>query len=320
MRIFIAGASGVIGGRLVPLLRSAGHEVIGTTRTVSKLEHLQAMGAEPVLLNLLDADAVRRAVVGARPEVIVHEATALASFTDMRKFNEGFAETNQLRTVGTDNLLAAAREVGARRFVAQSFAGFPYSRTAGTVKTEDDPLDPTPPRAMREPWAAIRHLESVVLGTARLDGVVLRYGGFYGPGTSLGKGGVFLEAIRGRKFPIVGSGAGIWSFVHIDDAAAATVAAIERGAPGVYNIVDDDPAPVTEWLPALAAAIGAKPPRHVPTWVGRLLGGELVVVLMTQVRGASNAKAKRELGWPPQYASWRTGFAAFGDLVPAAQP
>jgi 2-alkyl-3-oxoalkanoate reductase len=312
MRVFIAGATGVIGSRLVPLLRSAAHEVIGTTRTVSKLQHLREMGAEPVLLNLLDGDAVQRAVVAAYPDVVVHEATALSSISSLRRFDKQFAETNQLRTVGTDHLISAAQQAGARRFVAQSFAGWPHVRTGGPVKTEDDPFDPTPVPAMRTTLEAIRHLEAAVLTADGLAGVVLRYGGFYGPGTSLGEGGVHLKAVRGRRLPIVGDGSGVWSFVHIDDAATATVAAIERGAPGVYNIVDDEPAPVAGWLPALAAMIGAKPPRRVPVWLGRLIGGEPVVVLMTQARGASNAKAKRELGWQPKYASWRTGFTALG--------
>jgi 2-alkyl-3-oxoalkanoate reductase len=320
MRIFLAGATGVIGSRLVRLLTATGHDVIGTTRTPEKLETLRASGAEPVLLDILDHEAVIRAVVAAQPDVIVHEATALSSWGDMRNFDAGFAETNKLRTTGTDNLIAAAQAAGTRRFVAQSFAGWPHAREGSLVKTEDDPLDRNPAPAMRQTLAAIFHLEAAVLGASGLEGVVLRYGGFYGPGTSLDEGGVYLETVRRRRFPIVGSGAGVWSFIHIDDAAAATVLAIERAAPGVYNIVDDEPAPVTEWLPALAAAVGAKPPRHVPTWVGRLLGGEAVVLMMTQVRGASNAKAKRELGWQPHYPSWRVGFRSLGTPATATQP
>ncbi|HYN18819.1 MAG TPA: NAD-dependent epimerase/dehydratase family protein, partial [Actinomycetes bacterium] len=208
----------------------------------------------------------------------------------------------------TDHLLEAARAAGARRFVAQSFAGWPFARVGGPVKTEDDPLDPDPPAELRRTLDAIRHLESAVLGAEGLEGVVLRYGGFYGPGTSAGDGGFLLDDLRRRRFPVVGAGTGVWSFVHIDDAAAATAAAVERGAPGIYQIVDDDPAPVSAWLPALAAAAGARPPRRVPVWLARLLAGEHGVVLMTEARGASNAKARRELGWRPAHPSWRQGF------------
>ena len=248
-------------------------------------------------------------VAAARPEVVVHQLTALAATSDLRKFDAGFAATNRLRTEGTDHLLAAARAAGARRLVAQSFAGWPFARVGGPVKTEGDPLDPDPPAELRRTLDAIRHLESAVLGTEGIEGVLLRYGGFYGPGTSAGAGGSMLEDLRRRRFPVVGAGTGVWSFIHIDDAAAGTVAALERGAPGIYNIVDDDPAQVSEWLPALAAGLGAKPPRRLPTWLGRIVGGELAVSSMTQVRGASNAKAKGELGWRPAHPSWRQGFA-----------
>jgi nucleoside-diphosphate-sugar epimerase len=308
MRIFVTGATGALGRRLVPRLVAADHEVVGTTRTEAKTSGLRALGAEAVVLDVLDEAATGEAVSRARPEVVVHEATALAGFADLRKFDEEFAETNRLRTDGTANLLAAARAAGARRFVAQSYAGWQYAHEGGPVKTEDDPLDPHPVEAMSETLDAQRRLESMTLGADGIEGLVLRYGGFYGPGTSLAEGGAHLEAVRGRKFPVVGSGAGGWSFVHIDDAAAATVAAVERGRPGIYNVVDDDPTPVAEWLPALAAAVGAKPPRRVPVWLGRLLGGEPTVVLMTKARGASNAKAKRELGWTPAHSSWREGF------------
>jgi nucleoside-diphosphate-sugar epimerase len=308
MRIVVAGATGALGRRLVPLLVERGHEVAGMTRSPAKAADLRAAGAEPVVADALDRDAVQRAVGQARPEVVVHQLTALAGLTNSRRFDQGFALTNRLRTEGTDHLLAAARAAGARRFVAQSFAGWPFARVGGPVKTEEDPLDPNPPAEFRRPLDAIRHLESAVLGAEGLEGVVLRYGGFYGPGTSVGDGGFLLEEIRRRRLPIVGAGTGVWSFVHIDDAAAATVAAVERGAPGIYQIVDDDPAPVSAWLPALAAAIGAKPPRRVPAWVARLVAGEHGVVLFTDIRGASNAKAKRELGWNPAYPSWRQGF------------
>ncbi len=308
MRILVAGATGALGRRLVPLLVENGHEVIGTTRSPERARAIEAAGAEPAVVDPLDPDAVMAAVLRAGPEVVVHELTALAGFTDVRKVDEGFRVTNRLRTEGTDHLLAAARAARARRFVAQSFAGWPYARVGGPVKREEDPLDPNPPAALRSTFDAIRHLEAAALGAEELEGIVLRYGAFYGPGTSLGDGGSQLDPIR-RRYPIVGGGTGVWSFVHIDDAATATVAAVERGAPGVYNVVDDDPAPVSEWLPALAAAIGARPPWHLPAPLARLVVGEHGVVLMTDIRGASNAKARRDLGWQPAYPSWRAGFA-----------
>ena len=318
MRIFLVGATGAVGKRLVPLLAARGHDVVGTTRSPAKTDALRAAGAEPVVLDVLEREAVFAAVSDARPEIVVHQATALSAFgANMRKFDEEFAPTNRLRTEGTDHLLAAAKAVGARRFVAQSFAGWPYAREGGAVKTEDDPLDPHPPASARRTLEAIRHLEGAVLGAEGLEGIVLRYGGFYGPETSLAEGGVHLEAFRRRRFPIVGKGTGVWSFIHIDDVATATLAAIERGRRGIYNIVDDEPAPVSEWLPALAAAIGVKPPRRVPAWLGRLLAGEQAVSMMTEVRGASNAKAKRELGWELLYPSWRQGFlAAYASATP----
>jgi nucleoside-diphosphate-sugar epimerase len=267
-----------------------------------------------VVADALDRDDVLRVVTAARPEVVVHQLTDLAGMTNLRRFDAGFAATNRLRTEGTDHLLAAARAAGARRLVAQSFAGWPSARVGGPVKTEEDPFDPDPPAELRRSLDAIRHLEAAVAQAEGIEGLVLRYGGFYGPGTSAGEGGYILEELRRRRFPIVGAGTGIWSFVHIDDAATATVAAVERGAPGIYQIVDDDPAPVAEWLPVLAAAAGARPPRRVPVWAARLLAGEHGVVLMTEVRGASNAKAKRELGWRPAWPSWRQGFrAGLGD-------
>jgi 2-alkyl-3-oxoalkanoate reductase len=252
------------------------------------------------VLDLLDSRAVREAVAAARPDAIVHQGTALAGMSDFKHFDRSFAETNRLRTEGTDALLAAAREAGVGRFVAQSFAGWPNAREGGPVKTEEDPLDPRPVPTMRETLAAIRHLEQTVTDA---HGIALRYGGLYGSPDD-----AQLDLVRKRRFPIVGDGGGIWSFVHLDDAAAATVRALEQGAPGIYNIVDDEPAPVREWLPTLAAAIGAKPPRRIPRWLARLLAGEAGVVLMTQTRGASNAKAKRELGWTLSYQTWRQGF------------
>jgi 2-alkyl-3-oxoalkanoate reductase len=308
MKVFIAGGTGAVGKRLVPLLASAGHDVYATTRSAAKADDLRRLGAEPVVLDILERESVEAAIAAARPEVIVHEATALSDMSDLRKFAQEFAQTDRLRTEGTDNLLAAATASGVRRLVAQSFTGWPYARVGGPVKTEDDPLDPDPPDAARGVLAAIRHVEAAVTETPGLEGVALRYGGFYGPGTSIAEGGVHLEAIRKRKFPVVGSGAGLWSFVHIDDVATATKAAIESEATGIFNVVDDEPAPVSEWLPYLAAAIGAKPPRHVPAWVGRIAVGELGVSMMTEARGASNEKAKRELGWRLRYPSWRLGF------------
>jgi 2-alkyl-3-oxoalkanoate reductase len=308
MRIFVAGATGALGRRLVPLLVRDGHQVTAMTRTAGKAPGLRAAGATPVVADALDREAVAQVVAAARPEVVVHQLTDLAGTTSFRKFDREFAGTNRLRTEGTDHLVAAAQATGARRLIAQSFAGWPFARVGGPVKTEDDPLDPDPPAELRRTLDAIRHLESAVLGADGLDGVVLRYGGFYGPGTSAGKDGFMLDDLRRRRLPMVGAGTGVWSFVHIDDAATATVAAIERGAPGIYQIVDDDPAPVSEWLPALAAAAGARPPRRVPAWLARLLAGEHAVVLMTEVRGAANAKARRDLAWHPAHPSWRQGF------------
>jgi nucleoside-diphosphate-sugar epimerase len=287
-----------------------GHDVTGLTRSASKEGLLWDLGAKPVIADALDPDAVARAVAEAEPEVIVHELTALAGALDLRHFDRAFALTNRLRTEGTDHLLAAGQAVGVRRFVAQSYAGWPFARTGGPVKTEDDPLDPQPVGAMSAALDAIRHLERAVTGAAWTEGIVLRYGGLYGPGTSLGPdGGESVDQIRERKFPVVGDGEGVWSFVHVADAADATVAAVERGRRGIYNVVDDEPAPVAEWLPAMARAFGAKPPRRVPRWIGRLLAGEAATVMMTEVRGASNAKAKRELGWQPRHPTWRESVA-----------
>jgi len=316
MRIFVAGATGALGRRLVPLLLAGGHQVTAMTRSPAKSDGLRAAGAEPVVADALDLEAVLAAITAARPEVVVHQLTDLAGVTNLRKFDAGFAATNRLRTEGTDHLLAAARVAGTRRFVAQSFAGWPFARIGGPVKTEDDPLDPDPPAELRRTLDAIRRLEAAVLGAQGVEGLVLRYGGFYGPGTSAGAGGYMLDDLRRRRFPIVGAGTGVWSFIHIDDAATATAAAVERGAPGIYQIVDDDPAPVSDWLPALAAAAGARPPRRVPVWLARLLAGEHGVVLMNEVRGAANAKARRELGWTPTYRSWRQGFrSGLGDRL-----
>jgi 2-alkyl-3-oxoalkanoate reductase len=311
MKVFVAGATGALGRILLPQLVAGGHDVVGTTRTPSKQDLIRGLGARPAVADALDPDAVARAVAEAEPDVIVHQLTALSGSLDMRHFERDFAETNRLRSEGTDHLLAAGRAIGVGRFVAQSFAGWPFARTGGPVKDESDPLDPAPPSALKTTLEAIRHLESAVTGADWTEGVVLRYGGFYGPGTSFSvkPEGEHVALIRKRRFPVVGNGAGVWSFIHIEDAAAATVAAIERGERGIYNVVDDEPAPVSEWLPAAAGAVGAKPPRRLPLWLGRMAAGEAVAVMMTEIRGASNKKAKRELGWSPRYASWRQGFA-----------
>lgn len=304
MRVFVAGATGAIGQRLLPALVANGHRVAAMTRSPQKLGRLRALGAEPMVVDGLDALAVGEAVGRAEPEVVIHQMTSLAGMGNLRRFDHEFAVTNQLRTKGTDYLLAAATAAGARRFIAQSFTGWTNIREGGPVKTEQDPLDPNPPAAQRQTLAAIRYLEQAVLDAAPVAGIVLRYGSFYGPGA----GEEFFEMVGKRKVPLVADGAGIWSFIHIDDAAAATVAAVERGTRGVYNIVDDEPAPVADWLPFLADALGAKPPRRVPVWLARPAAGEVAVSMMTQIRGSSNAKAKRELGWTPAWPSWRQGF------------
>jgi nucleoside-diphosphate-sugar epimerase len=311
MRVFVAGASGAIGSRLVPQLIDRGHEVIGTFHSPASAERVRALGAEPVALDLLDAQAVLRAVRQAKPEAIVHQATALAGVRFGRSLDRTFGPTNRLRTEGTDALLAAAREAGVRRFVAQSFASYRYAREGGPVKTEDDPLDPSPPAMARETNAAMRHLDEAVTAAG---GIALRYGGFYGAAND-----GLVKPVRKRQFPVIGAGEGISSFIHLDDAAAATVLALEHDGAGLYNIVDDEPAPMREWLPALASALGAKPPRHVPLWLAGLVAGKGAVMMSVESRGASNAKAKRELGWTPRYPSWRQGFiAAYGRADPAA--
>jgi 2-alkyl-3-oxoalkanoate reductase len=309
MKIFVAGASGVLGRQLVPLLADAGHEVVGTTTSPRKLETLRALGAQPVVLDVLDSEAVGRAISEAEPEVVVHEATALSGIGgSFRKFDETFAQTNRLRSEGTDNLLAAALAVGARKLVAQSYAGWTFAREGAAVKDEDAALDSAPASNAKETMAAIRYLEERVVAAKELDGIVLRYGGFYGPGTSFAEDGGSVEAIRKRAFPVVGDGGGMASFIHIEDAARAAFAAIERGRRGIYHIVDDDPAPVSAWLPYAANVVGAKRPRHVPFWLGKLFAGEMLATMMVEGRGASNAKAKRELDWQPLYPSWREGF------------
>ena len=314
MRVFVTGASGAIGSRLVAQLIDAGHVVIGSHNSAASAGLLRTLGAKPVRLNLLDTPAVRTTVLDNEPEAIIHQATALTNVKFGRNMDKVTAKTSELRTAGTDALLAAAREAGVRRFVAQSVAGFSrYAREGGPVKIEDDPLDPTPPTHFQQSAAAVTHLEQAVTS---FGGIALRYGAFYGAAND-----GTIEPVRKRQFPIVGDGGGIWSWIHLDDAAAATVLALEHDGPAIYNIVDDDPAAVREWLPVLALALGAKPPRRFPTWLARLFAGEIVVVLSTEARGAWNAKAKRELGWTPRYPSWRRGFpAAYAAIKVAERP
>jgi nucleoside-diphosphate-sugar epimerase len=310
MKVFVAGATGALGRQLVPILVDRGHEVTGMTRTPAKQELLRELGARPVVADALDPEAVAQAVAEAEPEAVIHQLTAIDAGALGRSLDKMFAETNHLRTEGTDHLLAAARAVGARRFIVQSFAGWPYERTGGPIKSEEDPLQEQPPKTVSETLGGIKYLERVVTTAEGVEGIALRYGGFYGPGTSIAVNpdGEQVEMIRKRRYPVVGNGAGIWSLVHIHDAAEATAAALDRGRAGAYNVVDDEPAPVSVVLPELAKAVGAKAPRHFPRWVGRLLAGDGMTIMMTEVRGASNAKAKRELGWELRYPSWRLGF------------
>src|SRR5215203_2208170 len=313
MRVFVTGASGAIGTRLVPQLIDRGHEVIGTSTSARSAERVRRLGAKPVVLDLLDPQAVRKAVLGAAPDAIVHEATALADARFGRNFDRTFAVTNRLRTEGTDALIAAAREAGVSRFVAQSFASYRHGREGGPIKTEDDPLDPAPSASMRESWAAMDYLDKAVTDAG---GIVLRYGVFYGAAND-----GLVEPVRKRQYPIVGDGGGMMSWMHLDDGAAATVLALEHDGPAIYNIVDDEPAPVREWLPVLAEALGAKSPRRAPRWLARLLAGDAAVLMGTESRGGSNAKGKRELGWTLRHPTWRRGFAAaYGSIAPVKEP
>jgi 2-alkyl-3-oxoalkanoate reductase len=309
MKIFVAGATGAVGRRLIPILVSAGHSVVGLTHTPAKAGMIGAMGGKPVIADGLDEHAMSEAVASNKPDVVVHEMTDLKGASDLRRFDRAFANSNRLRTEGTEILMTAAKDAGVKRFIAQSFCGWPYARVDGPIKSETDPLDPDPPHEMRRTLEAIQYLEQVVTQASEPEGIVLRYGAFYGPDTGLFDGPM-VEQIRSRRVPVIGDGDGWWSFLHIDDAAAATAAAVERGRAGsIYNIVDDEPAPARDWLPALAKMLGAKPPFHVPAWIARLLAGEHIVTMMTQGRAGSNAKAKHELGWQPAHASWRDGFA-----------
>ena len=308
MKIFVTGGTGAIGKFLIPQLLDKGHEVVALTRSAAKAVSLEDMGVSAVIADPLDKAALTAAVRRAEPEVIIHQLTALSGVGNFRKFDQEFALTNRFRTEVTDDLLAAARTIGTRRFIAQSYCGWPYAKKGGPVKTEEDELEPKPPEGFVKTLAAIRYLEDKMRSVTYLEGIALRYGSFYGPGTAIGKGGAVFKLVKKRKLPVIGGGGGIWSFIHISDAALATVAAISHGTPGIYNVADDEPAKVSTWLPALAKAIGAKPPYRIPHWLGELLIGKPGVAMMTQIRGCSNAKAKRELNWTPIYPSWRVGF------------
>jgi len=308
MRVFVAGGTGAVGKRLVPLLVARGHAVTAMTRSPDKAAAVRAAKAEPAVADGLDRAAVMEAVARARPEVVIHQMTGLAGETSYKDFDATFALTNRLRTEGTDILIAAARAAGARRLVAQSYGNWNYERSGSRPKAEDDPFDPSPPAHQRKSLEAIRYLERAVDAAAGIEGIALRIGNLYGPGTGIGRGGDVAGLVLRRRLPVVGGGTGIWSFLHVDDAASATVAAMDRGRPGPFNVCDDDPAPVSVWLPELARALGAPPPRRVPAWLARFAVGEVGVSMMTRIRGASNAKAKSELDWTPRWASWREGF------------
>jgi 2-alkyl-3-oxoalkanoate reductase len=304
MRVLVIGGTGAIGAPLVRQLRERGHEVVGTSRSAGNFQRLRSLGAEPIILDALDAAAVRKALVATRPDAVIYQATSLANVSDFKHFDRSFAPTNRLRTDGIDILLAAGREFGLRRIVAQSYGAYRYERKGGPVKTENDAID-TPPAAMQESFAAMAHLDKAVTDAG---GIALRYGLFYGaPGDHMS------ELVRAGKLPIIGDGAGIVSLIHVEDAAAATVLAVEHDGPAIYNVVDDDPVPSRAWISGLAKIIGAKPPPHYPVFLARVFAGDPFVVMLTESRGASNAKAKRELGWTLKYPSWRQGFeAAYG--------
>ncbi len=309
MKVFVAGSTGAIGKSLVPYLIDSGHEVVAQVRTPRKADDVKMMGATAALADPLDGDALTNAITDARPDVVIHQLTALANISgNFKKFDEEFALTNRFRTEVTDTMLAAARRAGARRFIAQSFCGWPFAREGGPVKTEDDPLDPTPAAGFRKTLAAIRYLEDAVHRATGIEALALRYGILYGPGTGIATDGSIVDLVRRRRLPLVGGGTGIWSFTHVQDVARATEAAMSHGAPGVYNVVDDEPAPVSAWLPFLAEVLGAPPPRRVPVWLARFLIGEGGIAMMTEIRGGSNARAKRDLDWQPRYPTWRQGF------------
>ena len=309
MRVFVAGATGAIGKHLLPLLKEDGHEIVALSRTQEKAATLEAGGLEVAIADALDAERLAAAILSAEPDVVIHQLTALGEGAgDFKRLDQQFVTTNRLRTEATDTMLRAAKQAGARRFIVQSFCGWPFARVGGPVKTEEDPLDPVPPGNMSQTLEALRYLEQSVLEATGIEALALRFGFFYGPNTAISRGGQVLEMVEKRRLPQVGDGAGVWSFIHIDDAAQATVAALTCGAPGLYNIVDDEPAPVSTWLPFLVETIGARPPWKVPAWIAKLAIGEAGVSMMTRIRGGSNAKAKRELDWQLRYPSWRQGF------------
>jgi nucleoside-diphosphate-sugar epimerase len=309
MKIFVLGGTGVIGRYLVPLLVSEGHEVTALVRSAERFREAEKMGAKGINADVFNEEELTAVVEKARPEIIIHQLTALSAVTgNFRKFDQEFEMTNRFRTEVTDTLLKAAEQSGVRRFIVQSFCGWPFAREGGLIKTEEDPLDTNPPVTFRKTFNAIKHLETAVRKSEKVEALALRYGMFYGPGTAIAKDGAIVNLVRKRSFPVVGGGAGIWSFIHVKDAARATVNAVNSGSPGLYNIVDDEPAPVSVWLQYLAEVSGAKPPRKVPLWLGKILLGEAGISMMTQIRGGSNAKAKREFVWEPVYKSWRDGF------------
>lgn len=308
MKIFLAGSTGVVGRHLLPILVENKHDVVALIHTPGKGRIVEELGARPIVADVFKKDELLKAIQNTKPEIVIHQLTALTGAGSFKKFDKEFALTNRFRTEVLDTMLEAARNSGARRFIAQSFCGWPYERKGGPVKTEADPLDPEPPKSFSQSLAAIRHLEQAVTTTKNIEGFVLRYGIFYGPGTGFSKDGTIVKTIRNRKLPIVGNGNGTWSFVHMKDVAMATLAAITNGFPGIYNIVDDEPAPVKTWLPYLAEAVHAKSPRKLPVWLARFFIGDGGVSMMTKIRGASNQKAKKELGWQPIYKSWRQGF------------
>jgi nucleoside-diphosphate-sugar epimerase len=318
MKVLIAGGSGAIGRRLIPDLIAQGHDVTALTRSERGKAGLEELGARALIADALDDPAVMSAVTRAEPEVVISQLTALTGVKSVRRFDKVFALTNRLRIEGTDHLLAAAKAAGARRFIVQSYGNWNFERAGGPAKTEADAFDPSPPQAQTESMAALRHLEAAVRGAEGIEALALRYANFYGPGTSYGVDGEITALVRKRAFPIIGDGAGVWSFVHVDDAAAVTLAALERGRPGVYNVADDEPAPVAQWLPYFAEISGAKAPMHVPVWLGRMAGGEVTVSMVTRIRGAANGLAKREFDWQPRYPSWRQGFAATFGRPPAS--
>jgi 2-alkyl-3-oxoalkanoate reductase len=308
MRVLIAGAGGVVGTVIVPALVARGHTVMGLVRSQPSAARVESQGAQPAVVDALDADAVRACLQAFRPHAVAHELTALPRSMDLRHFAKVFEPTNRLRTVGLDILLAASRAVGVRRFVAQSFCGWPNERRGGSVKTEEDPLDANPPAQMRSTLDALKYVETTMVSATDVRGCALRYGGFYGPGTIISADGLMVKQVRRRLAPIIGDGGGVWSFLHVNDLAGATVTAIEGETVGIFNVVDDEPAPVAVWLPALADAIGAKAPFRLPASFARLLLPEHLYVMMTDVRGGSNEKFKSAFGWQPQFASWREGF------------